>query len=218
MKSQDVGLLLKLVALERQEPERAFSGVGLTLPDDWRDWAFDEDALVESDDSLGVSETGRAYAPYTIRALADATGISKSQVSLAMERCLDVGLVRNERQTGRPRVNKQALFHFIVYGLPYVFPAKRGEVTRGVATSFGAPVLAERLTSAGDLPLVWPDARGNTKGQSIIPLFKTATHAVRRDADMYAMLALTDAIRVGQPRERQVATDLLSQHLTGQQR
>lgn len=35
MKSQDVGLLLTLVAVERQGTDRSFSGVGLTLQNDW---------------------------------------------------------------------------------------------------------------------------------------------------------------------------------------
>lgn len=214
MKSQDIGLLLKLVALERREPDTSFSGVGLTLPDDWRDWDFDagEDFIGDAD-RPDVAEGSPVDTHYTKRALADATGISKSQVSLAFNRCLDVGLVRKERHTGRPRVNKKALFNFILHGLPYVFPAKPGEVTRGIATSFGAPVLSGRLTSGGELLMVWPDARGNTKGQAISPLFKTAPYAVRRDANMYAMLALTDAIRLGQPRERQLAAELLDQHL-----
>jgi hypothetical protein len=72
--------------------------------------------------------------------------------------------------------------------------------------------------SAGEFSLVWPDARGNTKGQAIQPLFKSATFAVRQDPKMYALLALVDAIRVGHPREANLATEILSKELGVEQR
>lgn len=45
------------------------------------------------------------------------------------------------------------------------------------------------------------------------PLFKSAPYAVRQDAELYALLALVDAIRIGQPRERNLAIKLLGKHL-----
>ncbi|BAU58724.1 hypothetical protein HH1059_20220 [Halorhodospira halochloris] len=150
---------------------------------------------------------------YSVRALAEETGISKSQVSLALQRCLEVGLVRKERSTGVPRANVRALLKFIVHGVRYVFPAKPGEITRGIATTFAAPVLEGQLYSAGELPMVWPDARGNSKGQAIEPLFKSVPFAVRRDPELYAMLALVDAIRLGHPRESKVAAERLAEYL-----
>ncbi|WP_043511541.1 hypothetical protein [Halomonas sp. BC04] len=215
MKSQDVGLLLKLVALrnrERQDPEGRFRKVEMSLPDDWRDWQIeDEDALGEDETRLLDSEAGLAR--YSVRALAEETGISKSQVSLALQRCLQVSLARKDRKTGVPRANTKALFDFIVHGLRYVFPARPGEITRGIATSFAAPVLEGRLFSSGELVMVWPDARGNTKGQAVEPLFKSAPYAVRRDKELYAMLALVDAIRLGHPRESKLAANLLAEYL-----
>jgi len=150
---------------------------------------------------------------YSVRALAAETGISKSQISLSLKRCIEVGLVRKDRKTGVPRANVRALFDFIVHGLRYVFPARPGEITRGIATTFAAPVLKGQIYSAGELLLVWPDPRGNSKGPAVEPLFKTATYAVRRDKELYAMLALVDAIRLGHPRESKVAAEQLSQHL-----
>lgn len=79
-----------------------------------------------------------------------------------------------------PRANTRALFDFIVPGLRYVFPARPGEITRGIATTFAAPVLKGQIYSAGELLFVWPDPRGNSKGKAVEPLSKTATYAVRR--------------------------------------
>ncbi|MCE8023159.1 hypothetical protein [Billgrantia aerodenitrificans] len=215
MKSQDVGLLLKLVALkkrEREDPEGRFRKLEMSLPNDWCDWQIEgEDALDEDESRLSDSEA--RLARYSVRTLAEETGISKSQVSLALQRCLEVNLARKERKTGVPRANTKALFDFIVHGLRYVFPARPGEITRGIATSFAAPVLEGRLFSSGELVMVWPDARGNTKGQAVEPLFKSAPYAVRRDKELYAMLALVDAIRLGQPRESKVAANLLAEYL-----
>ncbi len=216
MKSQDIGLLLKLVAIERQDDTAKSSPIGLRLPDDWRDWAFDSDGELDETEALeAAGGAGASAAPYTTRSLERVTGISKSQINLAYRRCHDVGLVREDRLSGVPRVNKQALFNLIVHGVPYIFPAKPGSVTRGIGTSFAAPVLSGQLMSAGELSMVWQDARGNTKGRAITPLFKTVPYAVRRDPDLYALLALSDALRVGQPRERQVAGNLLENYLMG---
>jgi len=182
MKSQDIGLLLKLVCMQRRE-----GGSGGRIP------------------HLGQR--------YSVRGLALETGISKSQVSLALQRCFDVGLAKRDRIIGVPRTNTKGLFEFIAYGLRYVFPAKLGAVTRGIATSLGALVLEGQLMSAGEFVPVWSDAQGDTKGQVVEPLFKSVTYAIQKDPELYALLALVDAIRLGQPRERNLATELIQQRL-----
>ena len=215
MKSQDIGLLLKLVSLHKQEKSEEQGGADKAWPLDWQDWRD----LAELDGQPGFPERKlfgeQSYlaARYTARALELETGISKSQINLALNRCYEVGLAKKDRKYDVPRANNRALFNFIVHGLKYVFPAKPGELTRGIATAFAAPVLKDKLLSAGEFVPVWPDARGNTKGQAVEPLFKSATIAVRRDPEMYALLALVDAIRVGQPREANLATEILEKRL-----
>ncbi|OGT69971.1 MAG: hypothetical protein A3H44_14680 [Gammaproteobacteria bacterium RIFCSPLOWO2_02_FULL_57_10] len=86
-------------------------------------------------------------------------------------------------------------------------------MTRGIATSFGAPVLQGKLHSAGEFQLVWPDAAGKTMGLAVEPLFKSVTYAVKRDPQLYSFLALLDAIRLGQPRESNLAADLLKEQM-----
>ena len=209
MKSQDIGLLLKLVCLHKRE-----KGLLLSLRHkDWEDWEqSSENELIEDRHPMKAVEDF-VISEYSVRSLADLTGISKSQVNLALQRCFDVGLAKRDRISDVPRPNTKALTEFIVYGLRYVFPAKLGIVTRGIATSLGAPVLEGKLMTTGDLIPVWSDALGNTKGQAVEPLFKSVTYAVRRDPELYALLALVDAIRIGQPRERNIAIDMLQEHL-----
>jgi len=115
-----------------------------------------------------------------------------------------------DRKTLLPKANVKALMEFIAYGIRYVFPVKPGVVTRGIATSFAAPVLKGQLMSSGELPPVWSDAQGNTKGVAIEPLHKNIRQAVNNDVVLYALLALTDAVRLGLPRERNLAVDKLN--------
>lgn len=215
MKSQDIVLLLKLISLAQLEkglaagelPTRASKA----LPD-WQDWEVEnEQNSLDLEPHWSRHELHERFVAeqYGVRALEKSTGISRTQISLALKRCYSVGLAKPEHSTGTPRVNRKALFEFIVYGLRYVFPATAGAVTRGISTSLGAPVLEGKLMTAGEFLPVWPDARGNTKGMSVEPLYKSVPYAVRQDQQLYALLALTDAIRLGQPRERKLAESQL---------
>ncbi len=214
MKGQDIGLLLKLVSLHKQEQDIEVDGGAKVLPDDnpgAQEQGSHSSEGVSSD--VSADEKSDLAARYTARMLEETTGISKSQINLALNRCLNVGLAKKDRQLGVPRTNTKALYNFIVYGLKYVFPVKPGELTRGIATTFAAPILNDKLMSGGELVMVWPDAKGSIKGQAVEPLFKSAVHAVRNDQEMYALLALVDAIRLGQPREANLAADLLKKRL-----
>lgn len=219
MKSQDILLLLKVVSLSQQANQTADQ-----FPENWKNWdltaVLDEggaqeagsahEAVDEQDGAFSnVAADQPPYDPYSVRGLSLSTGISKSEVSMALKRCYANGLAKRDRHSGAPRVNTRSLCEFIVHGLRYVFPAKPGEVTRGIATGFAAPVLQGRLMSAGELVPVWADARGDTKGLAVEPLFKTAPMAVKQDPTLYAFLALVDAIRLGQPRERKLAAQIL---------
>jgi hypothetical protein len=221
MKSQDIVLLLKLASLSHQE-----RGLPFFLESKWEDWDPQESyesgypGLRLTNDHSGemladlrpnkktIEDT--ILAQYSVRALADSTGISKSEVSLALQRCYEAGLAKPDRINRIPRVNANALSEFIIYGLKYVFPVKPAEITRGIATAWAAPVLQGQVMSAGELVPVWPDARGHTRGQAITPLFKSVPYAVRHDPRLYSMLALTDAVRIGQSRERKIASENLS--------
>jgi hypothetical protein len=149
----------------------------------------------------------------TARGLASETGVSKSGVSLSLNRSIKVGLAKLDRKTDLPHVNTKALAEFIIYGLKYVFPAEIKEITRGIPTTFAAPVLKGKIMSAGKLIFVWPDANGSDMGQAVIPLYKTVPIAVKQDPYLYDYLALADSIRLGNAREAGVAKDELVKRL-----
>lgn len=163
--------------------------------------------------SLECSSQARVPDNYSVRALAEATGISKSELNQALNRCIAVGLAARERQSGLPRVNRRALLGFLREGVKYVFPARLEAVVRGMPTAFAAPGLTGKVMSAGDLIPVWPDATASQMGQCVEPLYKSAPDAAAKDAKLYKLLALVDAIRLGNARESSVAADMLEQEL-----
>lgn len=213
MKSQDIVILLKLISLERsQKAHASFVDATLRLPNDWRGWGDDlhgwlDEVAPTSQQMLG-DETSEPV--FSLRSLEISTGISKSEVGASLRRCYETGLAIQDRLSGRPRANTKGLLDFIVFGLKYVFPAHLGTLERGIPTASGAPVLAAQLLSGGDQIYVWKDVRGSSQGTSVEPLYKSVPHAVRKDPFLYAMLALTDSIRLGRERESSLARQMLA--------
>ena len=129
--------------------------------------------------------------------------ISSSEVHAALKRLALSKLVSSVADGNRPLL--QAVEEFLVHAVKYAFPARRGEVTRGVPTSYAAPPLNEQIQLGSDLPPVWPFPEGKHRGVSLEPLYKTAPAAALRDPIFYEMLALIDALREGRARERNLA-------------
>ena len=168
----------------------------------WQGWDDDEDirqnrTLAKWDDR------------YTLRALAESLGLSKSEISNSIVRCREAGLVTNDYETSLPKVNRPALLKITEHALKYFFPVKPGALVRGIPTGFASPVLTKHLKSAGEIIHVWPDPQGKERGQAIEPIYKTVPEAVKNDRTLYHYLALVDSIRLGGPRETSVAIQLL---------
>jgi len=202
MKSQDVLLLLKLISLHAEFAGKDVDSDIIQMDDTWADW--DDKGLTPT-----FTEMNQIESQFSLRNLECLTGVSKSQISLSLSRMYDVGLAKVDRKLQVPKTNTKALLEFIAYGIRYVFPAKEGVIGRGIATSIAAPVLRGKLMTSGELQPVWSNPRGNTKGMLIEPLHPKVFLAVQQDAQLYAMLALVDAIRIGHPRERNLAVEML---------
>ena len=150
-----------------------------------------------------------AALPWNFASLAKELFMSSSEVHAGFKRALKAQLIHP--QTREPNVN--ALSEFIVHGLRYVYPAERGEMTRGLPTAHSFGPLKELLVGNQDFPPVWPYAKGNTWGQSFLPLYKSVPKAVESDPCLYELLALVDAVRGGRARERNLAVKALQQRL-----
>jgi len=141
--------------------------------------------------------------------LAQALDLSTSEVSDSLARCRHSRLLSADPQ--RFAVQGPALRDLLLHGLPYIFAVRPGPFSRGVAT--GASALPLSQTFGTEPAYVWPDAAGDTWGTAIDPLYAGVPDAARRDDRLHEVLALVDALRLGRPRERAVASKLLNDYL-----
>jgi hypothetical protein len=137
--------------------------------------------------------------------------LSASQVHQALKRLERARLI--DARSDRPLL--RAVEEFLLHGVKYVFPARRGETTRGIPTAYAAPPLSGQIVESGDPPPVWPDPEGDVRGVGFEPLFRSVPKAVRKDPVLYELLALIDALRDGRARERKIAERELSARLKG---
>lgn len=139
--------------------------------------------------------------------VAEALGLSQSEVSESVARSKYAGLLEPKGK----KVMKMALMEFLQYGLRYVFPQKPGAVVRGVPTSHSASPLKQEILSTE--AYVWPYGKGTVRGHSIIPLYPSVPEAALKDENLYELLVLTDALRVGRAREENLAVAELKKRL-----
>ncbi len=126
-------------------------------------------------------------------------GLSQSEVSEAVARCIYAGLLAPNGKIGM----KMALLELLQYGLRYVFAQKPGPVVRGIPTSHSVSPLKEQIQSTEEY--VCPYGKGKVRGHSIVPLYPSVPEAALKDVKLYELLALVDALRVGRAREREIA-------------
>jgi DNA-binding Lrp family transcriptional regulator len=129
--------------------------------------------------------------------------MSPSEVNAGIKRAVKSGLLRKEGGTYLPV--RLAIIEFLCHGLRYVFPAERGQPTRGLPTSYAAAPLKDRISPGGDLPPVWPDPEGSTRGYELKPLYRSVPTAAKSDPMLYQFLAVADALRDGTARDRKEA-------------
>lgn len=204
MKSQDLLVLSKLAVMHRRDREVSENVKHESLRREtlagWSDYEESSRHIV------GAVGDPRQW---TYASLALALGMSASEVNASVKRSLSSGIARQSRATGKPIPNSSAFRDFIMYGVQYVFPATPGRISRGIPTSFAAPVLKSEILSPGSTIPVWPDPYGKEMGCEVEPLYRSVPAAVRRDMELYALLALIDVFRIGHARERNIAVKKL---------
>ena len=132
--------------------------------------------------------------------IAETLGISQSEVSKSLKRLKTSWLLAPNNSIVIMREN---VLEFLRYGIKYIFPQWPGSIVRGIPTAHSAPVLNDEIVSNENY--VWPYAKGRVKGQSITPLYPTVPKASVNDKKLYELLALIDAIRIGNAREKELA-------------
>lgn len=145
--------------------------------------------------------------------LAHTLEISQAEVHNALRRAAKSGFFMPEGRLTSSNVKRSALAEFLVHGAKYVFPARLGEVTRGLPTAYGLPALANGFHVHTDDTPVWPWSRGGTRGSAVEPLYKSVPQAAVQDPKLHELLALLDSIRIGRARDREVASQRLREEL-----
>lgn len=149
--------------------------------------------------------------PWSFQRLADRLGVSASQAHTSLRRLEAAHLYRRSDRSLR----SLAFVSFAVHGIPHVFPASPGAIVVGMPTAHAAMPLCERLVSAQ--AYVWPTGAG-VEGRSVEPLHPVVPAAASADPDVYAALALVDALRVGRARDRRLAEEELERLLAKPER
>ncbi len=141
--------------------------------------------------------------------------LSPSQINSAFKRLVVVGLITPYHPPQKPQPIIDACEEFFLHVLKYVFPAKLGELVRGIPTSYAAPSLSDQIVAGSDPIPVWPYGEGNERGLALKPLYSSVPESVAKYPDplFYNLLTLIDAIRSGRAREKQIAIQELSKIL-----
>jgi hypothetical protein len=148
---------------------------------------------------------------WTYSLLSSGTYLSVGEVHASVKRLKASGLYNEVNKTAMV----SAMEEFLIHGVKYAFPAERGPVVRGVPTSHSAPVFRGEMSQSDEDAYVWPYAYGNAKGSAISPLSDGAPKAALEDRELYDILALVDALRIGRARERNIAKEKLKSILGG---
>lgn len=149
------------------------------------------------------------WLPYA--AFGEAMRLSRFEAHAAVQRLKAARLV--VELDGPPRPVLAALRPFVIFGAPYAYPAVRGEMTIGFPTAHGAAPLKELMAPTNEPPPVWPHPNGIARGPGLLPLYENLPLAAADDSALYELLALFDALRAGQARERELAKKFLDERL-----
>ena len=143
--------------------------------------------------------------------LGEAMCLSRFEAHAAVQRLIAARLFYQSES--KPRPIMQSLRQFVVYGAVFAYPAVHGEMTIGFPTAHGYSPIKDVLVSSDEPVPVWPHPKGKVRGMALLPLYEKLPLAAIEDDELYALLALFDALRIGQARERELAKKFLEERL-----
>ena len=159
--------------------------------------------------------------PWSLSQLATYLCMSTSEIHAGVKRLVLSGLLglgyREDKPIYLPIIS--ACEECLISGIKYFFPAELGAYTRGIATSYAAPIFAKHILLGDDPIPVWPYAEGDQRGLALKPLYSSVPYSLTQYPDQlfYELLTLIDAIRSGRVRERNVAIKLLKERINYEQ-
>ena len=155
---------------------------------------------------LKLAAVGRSQ---SVRALSEALGIPHSTIQDSVKRLRSFGLLADGHDAV---LNRLHVLDFLTHGLRWISPGQVDAFAKGLPTARSAEPLKSKLL-AGDEVFVMPFEEGLQFGRAVKPIDPAAPYAASRDAALHELLALSDAIRVGDSRSRSIATKELQARL-----
>ena len=149
------------------------------------------------------------WMPYA--ALAKQLHLSQFEVHAAVQRLIAARLA--VPRDGKVFPVMAALRSFVVHGAPYAYPPVRGQITVGFPTAYAVAPLKDLVLFSQEMPPVWPHPEGIARGPALLPLYEKLPLAAKSDPAFHELLSLFDALRMGQARERELASRLLEERL-----
>lgn len=154
----------------------------------------------------------RLHPADTYGAMAARLGVSTSTAHGSVARLLTSRLAYTSAHAMAIMADGPAI-DFLVFGAPYAFAPETVPQARGIVT--GLKALPGEAIPGSALELVWPSRLGDARGIGVTPLVPAAPDLPDRDPRLYRLLALVDALRLGDARERTLAHELLRAELIG---
>lgn len=147
--------------------------------------------------------------------------MSVSEVNAGIKRLVLSGLLApvNRKDNILLLPIKAACEECLISGIKYFLPVKLGAYTRGIATSYAAPIFEKHIMIGSDPIPVWPYGEGDKRGLALEPLYRSVPQSITQYPDQlfYELLVLIDAIRTGRARERNIAIKLLKEKINYEQ-
>lgn len=173
-----------------------------------------------------ASSKGNADELLSQNTLATHLCMSASEVNAGIKRLVLSGLLGpvNRKTANINKVIflpiKAACEECLVSGVKYFIPVQLGVYTRGIATSYAAPLFEKHILLGNDPIPVWPYAEGEHRGLALDPLYRSVPNSLTQYPDpfFYELLVLIDTIRSGRARERNLAIKLLKERLHYEQK
>lgn len=157
------------------------------------------------------------------RDLANYLCMSASEVHAGMKRLVLSQLLvpsfqEPDSKSKRKRIlipNKAACEECLIYGVKYFCPVRLGEYTRGIPTSYAAPLFEKYIVLGRDPIPIWPYAEGDHRGLALEPLYRSVPESIIKfpDQSFYELLVFIDTLRTGRARERKLAIELLRERI-----
>jgi DNA-binding transcriptional ArsR family regulator len=164
---------------------------------------MDSPHLIGADLLVALALAAHRNTAASVRQLGEQIGLSKSAVANSLRRLREIDLVKDDGHGGR-RLNRIALRDCLEHAARWIAPAKVGDFELGLPTAHAAGVLAKKLAGDQD-PVVIPLPHGPMRGRAVPPIHPLAPAAAAKDPNLYRLLALVDALRIGRARDRDVA-------------